>query len=131
MGDSRDGRETADKAEEKANVHRKDWLVPFLLLCTRDGGIYGHELSDRLAGLGFGRMPPAVMYRALRRMEKEGLVLSDGEGSRDRLPGRRYEITGSGEAYLEFWANSLKQYQEEMDLFFEVFTEPSAKKELR
>jgi DNA-binding PadR family transcriptional regulator len=39
---------------------------------------------------------------------------------------RRYEITASGEAYLHFWADALKDYREEMDAFLRLY-ERSAK----
>ena len=38
-------------------------------------------------------------------------------------PARRvYSITDAGETYLEFWAESLKQYQRNMDAFFRLYT---------
>jgi PadR family transcriptional regulator PadR len=33
-----------------------------------------------------------------------------------------YSITDAGEAYLEFWAKALEQYQRNMDTFFRLYT---------
>lgn len=62
-----------------------------------------------------------VVYTALQQMEEEGLVVSE----RDALDGGPwvYAITELGEACLEFWANSLTRYREEVDLFFEVYAD--------
>jgi PadR family transcriptional regulator len=98
-----------------------DWLVPFLLLGLWERDSYGHELAQRVADLGFGVTRPEVMYRTLRQMEKEGMVVLEHDGFDGGLSRRRYSITGSGEDYLEFWANSLERYQKEIDLFFKAY----------
>jgi DNA-binding PadR family transcriptional regulator len=78
-------------------------------------------LEERLGELGFDGMRPE-MYQALWQMEWEGMVLCDHEGDGLRLPGW-YEITEAGESYLEFWADSMLRYQEEIDLFFKLYTQ--------
>lgn len=97
------------------------WLVPFLLLGLRDRSSYGHELMQSMDEFGFGAIRPGAIYRVLRRMEKEGLVISERDGSDCRLSQRRYSSTGSGRAYLEFWADSLAEYQEAIDVFLMVY----------
>lgn len=74
-----------------------------------------------VADLGFGAMSPGFMYRTLRQMEKEGMILSERDGFDCRLPRRKYSIAESGEAYLEFWANSLTEYREAIDLFLGTY----------
>ena len=45
-------------------------------------------------------------------------------------PARRvYTITDAGEAYLDFWAESLEQYQRNMDAFFRLYTGEPARAE--
>jgi poly-beta-hydroxybutyrate-responsive repressor len=98
------------------------WLVPFLLLSLRERGSDGPELRQRMADLGFGATHPRAMYRALRRMEREGLISSESHGLDGPVrPRRRFSITGSGEAYLELWADALARYREEVDLFFSTY----------
>lgn len=71
----------------------------------------------RGADLGFRAMHLGSMYRTLRQMEKEDMLLSERDGLDCRLLRRKYSITESGEAYLEFWANSLTECREAIDLF--------------
>src|SRR5918997_7176607 len=62
-----------------------------------------------------------VHPRALDRMEREDLVVSERDGL-DHGPTRRwYSITAPGESYLESWSDSLARYQEEIGLFFALY----------
>jgi poly-beta-hydroxybutyrate-responsive repressor len=79
-------------------------------------------MGTRTAVLGFEAMNPGTMYRTLRQMEENGVVKSKWETTGDGPARRVYCITQAGEAYLDFWANSLKQYQETMDTFFRLYT---------
>lgn len=97
------------------------WIVPFLLLLVRERGSYGQDLTQSVADLGFGATPLGKVYRTLRRMEQEGMILSERDVFDCRLPRRRYSITELGEAYLESWAESLAEYRESMDLFLGVY----------
>jgi PadR family transcriptional regulator, regulatory protein PadR len=97
------------------------WLASFLLLLTRERDSYRQDLTRSTADLGFGTTRPGTMYRTLRQMEKEGMVLSERDGFDCRLSRRRFSITEAGEDYLEFWASSLAEYREDMDLFLEVY----------
>ncbi len=58
------------------------WLVPFLLLCVREGGACGRELTEQIWDLGFGGMRPGEVYRVLRGMVGEGIVASFREGGK-------------------------------------------------
>ena len=56
-------------------------------------------------------------------MERDGLCESEWDTTNGRGPARRvYTITDAGEAYLDFWAKSLEQYQRNMDAFFRLYT---------
>ena len=62
------------------------------------------------------------MYRTLRKMEKDGLCESEWETTFSGGPARRvYSITDAGEAYLDLWVQSMKQYQQTMDNFLEAY----------
>jgi PadR family transcriptional regulator, regulatory protein PadR len=99
-----------------------EWLGPFLLigLCDEEG-CYGHEPMRKMADLGIGTTHPRTMYRVLRQMEEEGMLVSEHDGLDLRTSQRRFSITESGEAYLEFWVNSLARYQKAMYLFFRTY----------
>ena len=102
------------------------WLVPFLLLCVREGGACGRDLTEQFWDLGFGGMRPGEVYRVLREMVGEGIMASFREGGQISPLQRRYEITAAGEAYLESWANSLERYRDETDLFLRAYAGETA-----
>jgi DNA-binding PadR family transcriptional regulator len=102
------------------------WIFPFLLLLMRERDPYGHELTRGIAALDSGMTHPEVVYRSLRQIKGEGLVLSGGNRLDRRLPLHKYSITELGEAHFEFWANSLARYQEDIDLFLRAYAERSA-----
>ena len=100
----------------------RNWLVPVLLLTLREWNSYGYELLQRTAAFGFEAMNPGTLYRTLRHMEEEGLCESKWETAKGGPARRMYSITEAGEAYLGFWAESLKQYQTAMDAFVRIYT---------
>ena len=104
-------------------VRPRNWLVPVVLLCLREWNTYGYKLMEQAAAFGFGAMNPGTLYRTLRHMERDGLCESEWDTSNGRGPARRvYSITDAGEAYLDFWARSLDQYQRNLDTFFRLYT---------
>jgi PadR family transcriptional regulator PadR len=108
----------SDEVLEELTV---EWIVPFLLVRLQEWDYRGHELTRKMRDLGFGATRSAAMYRALRQMEKEGMIISEPDRI-DRHPShRRYSITDVGEAYLECLANAFAQYQKEMDLFSRIY----------
>lgn len=100
-----------------------DWITPFLLVILRERDCYGRELARQVIDYDLGAMRPEAVYRALRQMEKEGIVVSKPEGPRSEPCWLRYSITASGETYLEYLANLLGQYREEMNLLFRFYKE--------
>ncbi len=97
------------------------WLVPFLLLDLRRSDAYGHELRRRMSDLSLHERRPGAVYRPLRQIEGEGMVFCDRDEDGYETSERRYSITEAGEPYLEFWAESLVRYREEIELFSEVY----------
>jgi PadR family transcriptional regulator len=100
----------------------KNWLVPILLLMLRQWSSYGYELMDKMSTFGLAAMNPGTFYRTLRQMEKDGMVSSSWDTSEGGPARRMYSITDAGEAYLNYWAESLDQYQRMMDTFFRLYT---------
>jgi poly-beta-hydroxybutyrate-responsive repressor len=105
-----------------AEARPRNWLVPVILLSLKDWNSYGYELMERATAFGFEAMNPGTLYRTLRQMEKDGVVESTWETSRGGPARRMYSITDSGKTYLDFWADSLEQYQKTMDSFFRMYT---------
>src|ERR687884_1757246 len=127
--------EEGKRGEAREPGHRgvearpRNWLVPVILLSLREWNSYGYELMERAAAFGFEAMNPGTLYRTLRHMEKEGLCVSKWETSKGGPARRVYSITEAGEAYLDFWAESLEQYRQVMDTFFRLYTGRSPRTE--
>ncbi len=100
----------------------KNLLVPVLLLMLSQWSSYGYELMEKMSTFGLAAMNPGTFYRTLRQMEKDGMVSSNWDTSEGGPARRVYSITDAGEAYLNYWAQSLDQYQRMMDTFFRLYT---------
>jgi len=100
----------------------KNWLVPILLLMLRQWSSYGYELMEKMSTFGLAAMNPGTFYRTLRQMEKDGMVSSRWDTSEGGPARRVYFITDAGEAYLDYRAQSLDQYQRLMETFFRLYT---------
>jgi PadR family transcriptional regulator, regulatory protein PadR len=116
------GGELLTAKEHGIEVRPKNWLVPVVLVTLKEWKSYGYELIERVARFGFEAMNPGTLYRTLRNMEKEGLCQSEWETSKSGPARRVYSITDAGEAYLDFWARSLEQYQRNIDTFLRLYT---------
>ena len=111
------------KKGNRIQVRPTNWLMPVILLSLREWNSYGYKLMEQVAAFGFETMNPGTMYRVLRQMEENGSVESKWEEPDEGGPARRvYSITDAGEAYLDFWAKSLEQYQRNMNAFFRLYT---------
>lgn len=119
-GDSRDN--AAPTSGTGAAELPNNWLVPTVLLLLRDLSSYGYDLMKALSGFGFAMLNPGPLYRMLRQMERDGLVRSGWDTSRQGPARRVYSITEAGEAYLRLWAGSLGRYRTMMDRFFRLYT---------
>ena len=91
----------------------------------------GYELARRTEVSGFGETRSEALYWVLGQMEREGMVLSERDGSGKGLPRRWYSITAFGEAYLKTWAGSLARYGEVIDLPLAFTRGPRARPEAR
>lgn len=116
--------------DEVLEVPPVDWMVPFLLACLRERDCRGRDLALKVTDSGFGVSRPQAMYRALRRMEKEGVLVSEDDGLDRDLSRRRYSITELGDAYLEYLANALMQFGDEIDLFIRLYKQPAREQRL-
>jgi len=100
-----------------------EWITPFLLVILRAEKFYGCELARQVIDYDLGAMHPEAVYRALRQMEKEGMVVSESEEPDPEPCWLRYSITVWGEAYLEYLSNVLGQYRKEVNFLFRVYEE--------
>ncbi len=93
-----------------------DRLVqPAILVILAEGPLHGYRVTERIGAMpGFAGNKPDVsgVYRFLKTMEGNGLVVSSWDLS-ERGPARKsYQITSAGERCLRRWIKTLQQYRE-------------------
>jgi poly-beta-hydroxybutyrate-responsive repressor len=90
-------------------------LHPFLLLLIFERPGHGYELIDRLDELGVADVEPGHVYRVLRGLEQNRLLVSDWVTADAGPARRRYELTAAGRADLEAWTARLAKLDRVID----------------
>lgn len=85
----------------------KDFLRGCLLLLLREDPAHGYDLIERAGAFGIDGSDPGGLYRALRKLEADGLVRSSWEPSGTGPQRRIYEITRAGMEDLHRRAQSM------------------------
>lgn len=99
----------------------KNFARPCLLLLLSEAPAHGYELIDRMRPFGFEVNDPASVYKALRQMERDGIVSSKWELPQ-RGPARRtYALTSDGRDLLDAWAHTLERNRAVLDSFLARF----------
>ena len=102
--------------EVRARVER--FGEPALLLLVSQGPTHGYELLERLPALtGEERVDVGNVYRALRALEDDGIVVSEWRAD---LPGpakRSYTLTDEGRVLLDEWLRALAALRDELNTF--------------
>jgi PadR family transcriptional regulator PadR len=94
-----------------------DFRRSCLLLVLREGPTHGYELVETLNAFGFGGSDPGALYRALRKLEGEGMVESGWERSDTGPQKRVYTLTDAGVAELDHQATELAEAERRIDEF--------------
>jgi PadR family transcriptional regulator, regulatory protein PadR len=101
----------------------KNFLRPCLLLLLREQAAHGYELLDRLRAFGFEGSDPGGLYRALRKLENEGLVHSAWQPSGAGPDRRIYDITRAGMKELHSRAKALAETRQMLASFLGRYEE--------
>jgi poly-beta-hydroxybutyrate-responsive repressor len=101
----------------------KNFLRPCLLLLLREAPAHGYELLDRLRAFGFEGSDPGGLYRALRKLEGEGLVASAWERSGAGPDRRIYELSRAGRKELHKRAKALAETRQMLASFLGRYEE--------
>jgi PadR family transcriptional regulator PadR len=94
----------AEEVEAEPLLAPRAYLQACLLLLLGESPRHGYDLGEALVALGLHIRDSGRVYRALRRMEQDGLVVSWWEEA-VRGPARRvYRLTDDGGEQLEEWS---------------------------
>jgi poly-beta-hydroxybutyrate-responsive repressor len=98
----------------------KNFLRACLLLLLSERPGHGYDLVERLRDFGIEKEPGGV-YRALRALEREGLLYSAWETSSAGPARRGYELTWEGEETLAEWSATLATTRRLLDHYLGRF----------
>jgi poly-beta-hydroxybutyrate-responsive repressor len=101
----------------------KNFLRPCLLLLLREQPAHGYDLLERLRTFGFSGDDPGGLYRALRALERNGLVRSTWEPSAAGPDRRIYQLTRRGMEQLHESAKALLRTRETVGVFLSRYEE--------
>ena len=110
-------------ADSVSRILPRNFLRPCLLLLLLEQPAHGYELLERLRSLGPARDDPGALYRALRALEREGLVQSAWEASSGGPDRRVYELTRAGREELHAHAKALAELRDTLALFLSRYAE--------
>ncbi len=100
----------------------RGFVQPWLLLLLLKKPRHGYELMEQLAE--DEDMPvadPGFLYRTLRQLEAEGLVISSWETEHGGPARRLYEVTPEGVEYLHAWAVNIRRTRDRLDRFLHEY----------
>ena len=120
-----DGPPSNGHRRPEGQAQPRSWLQPFLLLALEQWQSHGYELIRRMSAFGFETLDRGSVYRTLRQLEKDGLVVSGWDTSKDGPARRLYSLTDSGRVYLNACAASLRGYQMMLNQFFSLYAPPA------
>ena len=109
-----------------ADLEPRNFLQPCLLLLLAERADHGYELASRLRPLHDGEGDSGGVYRALRALEKHGLVRSEWRTSEVGPARRTYHITPAGLALLAQQVQELKRTHDVLHVFLERYAEVAA-----
>jgi poly-beta-hydroxybutyrate-responsive repressor len=102
---------------------RERYIQPSILMGLYIKPSYGYELIHNIQEFGFveGEAPPGMIYRHLRQLESDGLVISEWE-TRGTGPAKRmYNLTSEGREVLGIWIEYLEKQISNLRNFVEMY----------
>lgn len=104
-------------------------LVPALLSFLAHKPAHGYELIQRINESGFSEIEadPATIYRNLRRMEEDGLVLSQWETEHTGPARRSYHLSPEGHQALNYCVQLISDKVIKMQAFLEKYQREAKK----
>lgn len=106
----------------------RDFLTPYILLALSFQKAHGYFIEQYLRSLGMANVELSTLYRTLRQLEKDGLVISSWEPGPDGPARRIYDLTDAGRWWLDAGASTLATYRSLIDRFFGSYSGGIARK---
>jgi PadR family transcriptional regulator, regulatory protein PadR len=113
------GREKRKAGSGKA----ERYIQPSILMGLRRKPSYGYEITQTIQEFGFveGPAPPGMIYRHLRDLEADGLVISSWETEGAGPAKRVYELTPEGEEALALWVAYMQGQAQKLTRFINAY----------
>ena len=108
---------TASSTEEPQGGLPRNYLRATLLLLIGEAPAHGYDLLEQVSQLGLGKVDPGGLYRALRVMERDGLVSSSWEHSSAGPARRTYDLLPDGTDWLHAWAGALRESHRYLSIY--------------
>lgn len=98
-------------------------LVPTLLYFLAHQPAHGYELIQKINESGFSEVEadPATVYRNLRRMEEDGLVISEWQTKHTGPARRAYRLSPEGHRALEYCVQLITDKVAKMQAFLDHY----------
>ncbi len=98
-----------------------DYVEACIMLALGEGPAYGYALKAEVDELGLSGLDRGRIYRALRSMEADGLVVSHWDTA-GRGPARRtYDLTFRGHQRLAAQADAVRRQRRQLSRFLSRF----------
>ena len=104
-----------------AELEPRNFLQPCLLLLLMEQPDHGYDLAVRLRPMHDGEGDPGSVYRALRGLERQGMVRSEWNPSSVGPARRTYYITDDGVAGLVGLADGLRTTRAAVQVFLDRY----------
>ena len=99
------------------------FIQPSILLTLKGKPSHGYELIQNISQFEFieGNAPPGMIYRHLREMEDNGLVISEWKTDEAGPAKRIYRLTTEGNEVLCSWIDYMGTQAKKMLAFIEMY----------
>jgi DNA-binding PadR family transcriptional regulator len=93
----------------------RHFLLPAIVLLLSERPGYGYNLVKELQEFRFGQVDRPAVYRALAKLQRDGMVESRSEAPKAGQARRVYQLTEHGERVLRLWMGVIKEERDCLD----------------
>jgi PadR family transcriptional regulator PadR len=113
--------EPDDRWRAHGRVER--FVEPALLLALSNGETHGYDLAEQIEAISGERVDLGNLYRLLRSLEDDDIVVSKWRDDRSGRAKRTYRITAEGRLVLDAWVDALRDTQQMLRGFLRRYDE--------